>query len=90
MWQVSFGVIKPYVGTLTMLQLLWTLFNSAPIVYILTRGGPGTSSTTLSYLVSQKAFQQQQIGYSQVVGVVLFLVGVIGMLALRRIFRERS
>ncbi len=88
MWGVAFGVVKGYFGTMVMLQFLWTLFNSAPIVYILTGGGPGTATTTLSYLVYQKAFQQQQIGYSQVVGIVLFLVGLVGLVAIRRAFRD--
>lgn len=88
MWRVSYGVCRDYVGTMAMLQFLWTLFNSAPIVYILTGGGPGTSSTTLSFLVYQKAFIEQQIGYSQVVGVLLFGCGLGGMVLIRRAFRE--
>lgn len=88
MWRVSFGVVRDYVGTMAMLQFLWTLFNSAPIVFILTGGGPGTSSTTLSFLVYQKAFIEQQIGYSQVVGVLLFVCGLGGMVLIRRAFRE--
>ncbi|MGB3829941.1 MAG: sugar ABC transporter permease [Ornithinimicrobium sp.] len=88
MWRVSFGVVRDYVGTMAMLQFLWTLFNSAPIVFILTGGGPGTSSTTLSFLVYQKAFIEQQIGYSQVVGVLLFVCGLGGMVLIRRVFRE--
>lgn len=88
MWGVAFGVVKGYFGTMVMLQFLWTLFNSAPIVYILTGGGPGTATTTLSFLVYQKAFQQQQIGYSQVVGIVLFLFGVAGLVVIRRAFRQ--
>ncbi|CAN5450815.1 sugar ABC transporter permease [soil metagenome] len=89
MWRVSYGVIREYVGTMAMLQFLWTLFNSAPIVFILTGGGPGTSSTTLSFLVYQKAFIEQQIGYSQVVGVLLFIGGLVGMILIRRAFREK-
>lgn len=87
MWQIAFPVTRGYFGTLTMLQFLWTLFNSAAIVLILTQGGPGTSSTTLSYLVFQKAFQQQDLGYSQAAGVVLLVIGVGGMLLIRRLIK---
>ncbi len=73
MWQVAFPMVKDYVRTLTMLQFLWTLFTSAALILLLTKGGPGTSSTTLSYLVYAKAFSQRDLGYSQVVGVVLLL-----------------
>lgn len=87
MWQITFPMIRDYFGTLAMLQFLWTLFNSAAIVLILTKGGPGTSSTTLSYLVYQKAFQQQDLGYSQAAGILLFALGLAGMLLIRRVIR---
>jgi len=88
MWAVHFPVIRDYVGVVTMLQFLWTLFDSAQHVLLLTQGGPGTSSTTLSFLVYQKAFIAADLGYSQTVGVILFLAGLVGLLAIRRVFRQ--
>ncbi|MYW67762.1 ABC transporter permease subunit [Streptomyces sp. SID8379] len=88
MWRVHFPVIRDYVGVVTMLQFLWTLFGSAQHVLLLTQGGPGSSSTTLSFLVYQKAFVAADLGYSQTVGVLLFLVGLAGLLAIRRVFRQ--
>ncbi|MEU9202601.1 sugar ABC transporter permease [Streptomyces sp. NPDC048332] len=87
MWRIHFPVVRDYVGVVTMLQLLWTLFGSAQNVLLLTQGGPGTSSTTLSFLVYQKAFIEADLGYSQAVGVILFLAGLAGLLAVRRAFR---
>ncbi|GEB48999.1 MULTISPECIES: carbohydrate ABC transporter permease [Streptomyces] len=87
MWRVHFPVIRDYVGVVTMLQFLWTLFGSAQHVLLLTQGGPGSSSTTLSFLVYQKAFIAADLGYSQTVGVLLFLVGLAGLLTIRRVFR---
>lgn len=88
MWRVAFPVIKDYVGVLTMLQFLWILFYSATTVLLLTKGGPGTSSTTLSYMVYSQAFIQSNIGYSQAIGVVLFAVGFAGMVIIRRSIRQ--
>ncbi|MPY53609.1 carbohydrate ABC transporter permease [Streptomyces acidicola] len=88
MWTVHFPVIRDYVGVVTMLQFLWTLFGSAQNVLLLTQGGPGTSSTTLSFLVYQKAFIAADLGYSQTVGVFLFLTGLAGLLVIRRVFRQ--
>jgi multiple sugar transport system permease protein len=88
MWQITFPMVKDYVRTLTMLQFLWTLFTSAALILLLTKGGPGTSSTTLSYLVYEKAFGQSDLGYSQVVGVVLLLLGIAGMLLIRALLRS--
>ncbi|MFF1697897.1 carbohydrate ABC transporter permease [Streptomyces sp. NPDC058257] len=88
MWGVHFPVIRDYVGVVTMLQFLWTFFGSAQHVLLLTQGGPGSSSTTLSFLVYQKAFIAADLGYSQTVGVILFLVGLVGLLTIRRAFRQ--
>lgn len=89
MWSISFPMTLDYFGSLATLQFLWTTFGSAGIVYLLTSGGPGTSTTTLSYLVFSRAFYQQGVGYSQVVGVVLFLFGVTGIWLIRRLTRSR-
>ncbi|MEU5268867.1 carbohydrate ABC transporter permease [Streptomyces hygroscopicus] len=88
MWRIHFPVIRDYVGVVTMLQFLWTLFGSAQHVLLLTQGGPGSSSTTLSFLVYQKAFIAADLGYSQTVGVILFLAGLVGLLTIRRVFRQ--
>jgi len=71
----------------TMLQFLSLLFNSAQTVLLLTQGGPGTSTMTLSYLIYSKAFVETNLGYSQAVGVILFILGLLGMWLIRRTLR---
>lgn len=87
-WGVAFPICRDYFGVLTMLQFIWVLFSSAANVMLLTNGGPGNSSMTLSFLVYEKAFTQSQVGYSQAVGVLLFGVGIVGMALIRRVFRQ--
>ncbi|RMI37116.1 carbohydrate ABC transporter permease [Streptomyces triticirhizae] len=88
MWRIAFPVTKDYVGVTTMLQFLWILFSSAQNVLLLTQGGPGNATTNLSFLVYNKAFVQSDLGYSQAAGVLLFGVGLVGMLAIRRLLRQ--
>jgi multiple sugar transport system permease protein len=90
MWLVAFGMLRGFVGVVAMLQFLWTLFLSATTVLLLTEGGPGTSSVTLSFLVYAKAFRQSDIAYSQAVGVVLFAAGLAGAVAIRLSLRSRT
>ena len=78
-----------YFGVLTMLQYLWTLFGSAGLVLILTQGGPGKATATLSWLVFRFGFRQSQVGYSQAIGIVLFVLGIVGLVIIRRVFRAR-
>ena len=89
MWQVAFPICREYFGVLAMLQYLWTLFGSAGLVLLLTRGGPGEATSTLSWLVYRFAFRDEEVGYSQTIGLVLFVLGIAGLLIIRRAFRAR-
>jgi multiple sugar transport system permease protein len=90
MWRIAYPVVRDYFGVLSMLQFLWVLFNSAGLILLLTNGGPGSASMTLSFLIYDRAFIQSDLGYSQAVGVLLFAVGMVGMVVIRRLFRERD
>lgn len=89
MWQVAFPICRDYFGVVTMLQFLWTLFGSAALILILTRGGPGQATSTLSWLVYDFGFRKSQVGYSQAVGLGCFVLGVVGLVVIRRAFRAR-
>ncbi|QIK84460.1 carbohydrate ABC transporter permease [Sanguibacter sp. HDW7] len=89
MWLVAFPMCKEFVGVVTTLQFLWTLFSSAAVVLLLTRGGPGTATVNLSFLVYDYAFNQSKVGYSQAIAVMLFGAGVVGLLVIRRVFRAQ-
>jgi multiple sugar transport system permease protein len=43
-------------------------------IYLLTQGGPGTSTLVLVYHVYNEAFVSWDLGYSSMVALVLFLV----------------
>ena len=70
--------------TLTMLDAM-RAFES---VFILTRGGPQGSTTTLGYYIYEKAFQQHDLGYASAVGLVLWAIMVV--LALLNLAATRS
>ncbi|MBT0768589.1 sugar ABC transporter permease [Kineosporia sp. J2-2] len=86
-WGIYWPIARDFIGVVAMLQFLSILFSSAQNVLLLTKGGPGTSTTTLSYLIYQKAFVDADLGYSQAVGIVLFVLGLAGMFAIRRLLR---
>jgi multiple sugar transport system permease protein len=87
-WRVAYPISRPFVGLMTMLQFLWLLLANAQNVLLLTKGGPGSSSMTLGYLLYDQAFVSGHLAYSQAIGVVLFGVGLLGMLLIRYAFRE--
>ncbi len=85
MWRIGFPLILDFFGVALTLNFIWTLTGSAQYVLLLTKGGPGTSSLTLSYYLYDKAFVTARIGYSQAIGVLLLLMGMVGMVLIRRV-----
>ncbi len=57
------------------------------LIAFLTQGGPGDSSTTLSYYMYQRGFQYYQFGYAAAIG-VLNAIGVLGLTALMWRFQK--
>ena len=48
--------------------------QSIDILFTLTDGGPGTSTTVISYYVYKNTITQLSFGYSSAVAMVLFLI----------------
>jgi multiple sugar transport system permease protein len=85
MWRVAFPLTLGFFGVALTLQFLWILSGAAQNVLLLTRGGPGNATLTLGYYLYEQAFLSQRLGYSQALGVVIFLVGIAGILIIRRV-----
>jgi multiple sugar transport system permease protein len=90
MWKIAFPVIKDFFGISAVLQLLWLLSGSAQNVLLLTKGGPGSHSLTLGYYLYELAFVNTRIGYSQAIGAIIFFVGVLSLVIIRKITRQST
>lgn len=90
MWRVALPIVTPFVGALAIMHFMWALMASAQNVLLLTRGGPGTSSMNLAYMMYEAAFITNQLGYSQAIGVLLVVIGVAGMVAIRKLSKDRT
>jgi multiple sugar transport system permease protein len=88
MWRIAFPMILDFVGVMIMLEYMWVLLGSAQTILLLTRGGPGNASINLSYYLYTLAFDVRNLGYSQAIGVFIFIIGVIGMFLIRKITRR--
>ena len=78
---ITMPLMTPTVLLVTMITMISAMDVFAPI-QILTEGGPGRSTTVISYLLYRTAFVQQDFGYASAIGVLLFFV-VLGMAALQ-------
>jgi multiple sugar transport system permease protein len=75
-WRITLPTLRPVITTLVLLSVIMHLREFATI-WMLTSGGPGIRSTTLSPLVYVTSFRYFQLGYGAAVGVILMLITLI-------------
>jgi len=79
-WDRFKAVTLPHIAgtckTVVLLLTIWTL-NSFTFIYVLTGGGPGTSSQVLSLLIHQEAFVKFNFGRAATASTLLFVIVAI-------------
>jgi multiple sugar transport system permease protein len=90
LWRIAFPLTRDFFGVAMVLLFLWLLYGSAQNVLILTRGGPGDLTFTLGFMLFQQAFSAKHLGYSQAIAVFLFVLGLGGILTIRRVTRRQE
>lgn len=59
-------------------------------MFIMTKGGPGTATYTLTYMMYTSAFKSKEYGYGLAAAVVMVLECLMAMLVINGIFRDRD
>ena len=72
---------------LTLITGYTALFS---LIFVMTSGGPGYGTTTLEFLIYQKAFEQGIFGYAAAMGIVLFVIVFAISIVQRRLLRSRE
>lgn len=89
-WSITLPLLRPIAAFLVMIRFM-QLFNSFDLVYVLTRGGPGTSSRTLSFNLYREGLVNYNIGLTAAMTwLVVIMVAVIINLYIYFIFRKRE
>ncbi|WP_282945182.1 carbohydrate ABC transporter permease [Cellulomonas endometrii] len=82
-----FSVTLPQLRPVTAFIAVTMLVNTAQIFeepFLLTQGGPGESTLSVSMFVYRAGFQRQELGYAAAAGVVMFvIVFVLGRIGTR-------
>jgi multiple sugar transport system permease protein len=84
--RITLPLITPFIFLVTALSLI-NSFKTFALIYLLTRGGPGNSTTVFAYWIYELGFQRFEMGYASAVSVVLFAVVLaltVGQFAMRR------
>lgn len=83
-WQrftrITLPFIRRSISTNLMLTTLQTLAVFT-LIWVMTGGGPGTSSSTLPVLAYQEAFRFAQVGYGTAIATVTLIVGAVFSIA---------
>lgn len=75
-WHVKFPLILPQLLTGVMMSIT-TEMRLYDLVYILTNGGPGTSTRTVAYSIVTQGFSNWRMGYAGAIAVVLSIIIII-------------
>ncbi|HOA86282.1 MAG: sugar ABC transporter permease [Microbacteriaceae bacterium] len=91
-WQQFVGItvplLQPAFATSIVLNLIGGL-KLFDVIRVMTAGGPGYSTESMSTLISRFYFDNQSAGYASAVGIVLFLIIAVFTLGLNTLFNRR-
>jgi len=79
-WQKFWRITLPQLGPTTFFVSVMLTIQSFKVfdqVYMITQGGPGTSTLMLVYHIYNEAFVSWDLGYSSMVALVLFLLVLV-------------
>ena len=87
LWFVTLPQLRPVISMVVTLQLIASLRIFSQ-VYIMTNGGPASSSSSVIYYIYSTAINNQLFGYSAAVSMLLFVMILAITLAQRLLLRE--
>ena len=89
-WSVTLPLLRPIAAFLVMIRFM-QLFNSFDLIYVLTNGGPGTASRTVSFNLFREGLVNYNIGLTAAMTwLVVIIVSVIINLYLFFVYRKRE
>ena len=79
-WQMTWRIKLPMMRNILLIALLMRIidvFRALEVIYIMTNGGPGSSTRVLSLLLFQTAFTSQDLGYAATIAVLLSVILIV-------------
>ncbi len=76
-WKTLTNVTIPLISPSIFLALILTLIGSLKVfgqIYVMTGGGPGTSTYVMVYYIYQQAFRLYEFGYASAIAFILFFI----------------
>lgn len=92
-WKRFRRVTWPLLAPTTFFLLVYSIivsFQVFDVVYVLTRGGPGTSTTFLVQYAYDQGFNQRRQGYAAAIGVIIYVIVLLFTVVQWRLSRRRD
>ena len=80
--QIDFMIVLPLVRRMiatTMIMAATYMLQMFDLIYLTTKGGPGTTTTNLPLLLYKTAMTENNYGYANTIGVVIIVLGLLFM-----------
>jgi multiple sugar transport system permease protein len=88
-FRITLPLLRPTVVTTILLMTLLALANFT-VVYVMTAGGPGTSTMILPVYSYLQAFQYDNLGYGALIGDAMVILATVLAFIYVRLSRERT
>lgn len=86
-WQVSLPLLKPSLKSAVVLSIVGSL-KYFDLIYVMTGGGPGSSSELMATYMYSTAFESYQMGYASAIASGMFiLISIIAIVTMRLLNR---
>ena len=87
-WHITLPLAWPFIVVASVIRMIDAL-KAFDTIYVITLGGPGTSSETLNILLYQTAFAYYELGYGSAMVVIFFVIILLISLLLLHV-RQRQ
>ncbi|MCG8514744.1 MAG: sugar ABC transporter permease [Halanaerobiales bacterium] len=83
-WKITLPLLSPTTFFVVIMSVI-SSFQVFDIIYVMTEGGPGRSTSVLVHYLYQNAFQYFRMGYASAIAYILFfLVFILTLIQLKR------
>jgi multiple sugar transport system permease protein len=89
LWHITLPLLRPVMLYVAVISIV-TAFQVFTPAYLLTNGGPGSSTRVLPMFIYENAFKYFEMGYASAASVLLFLMLLVVTLVQFRLLRSQS
>jgi multiple sugar transport system permease protein/alpha-1,4-digalacturonate transport system permease protein len=86
---ITFPLLKSTNLFVLVMAIIYS-FKSFDIIYVMTRGGPGSSTTTIVQYIYKLAFESGKMGKASALGIILFLMMLVFTLLQLKIGEDKQ